>query len=161
MAAPPAGSQDVPKFGGLGDLTGPHQISPLASSNNVTEEECSNEEDDDDTGDDNPITSTPIVQPQSMTNQLVNTGDCVYMKIYYIVYCICSLESCPSVYTVSLCSPVLQHWILLLSTCLWSMSCLDFITMIWRLHHSLCHFLATVVCLSPVIVSIINVNCMS
>ena len=66
--------------------------------------------------------------------------------------CMFSLASCPSAYTVLLCSPVRQHWILLLSTCLWSTSCLDFIMMIWRLHLNLYHCLVTAVCLNLVIV---------
>lgn len=69
----PAGSHDVPKFGGLGDLPSARQVSPpVSSSNNATEEESGSEEDEDDSKHDNPITSTPMLQQQQpISNQQV------------------------------------------------------------------------------------------
>lgn len=67
-----AGSHDVPKFGGLGDLPSARQVSPPASSNNATEEESASEEDEDDSEHDNPITSTPMLVQKPITNQQVS-----------------------------------------------------------------------------------------
>ena len=67
-----AGSHDVPKFGGLGDLPSTHQVSPPVScSNNATEEESGSEEDEDDSKHDNPITSTPMLKQQPISDQQV------------------------------------------------------------------------------------------
>lgn len=111
-----AGSHDVPKFGGLGDLPSPSQASPPASSDNTTEEEHASEEDEDDSEDNNPITSTPMLKQQPIVNQQVKSCDGNFLCRF--ASSLCSLASCPSAYIVLLCSLVQQHWISPLSICL-------------------------------------------
>ena len=81
----PVISHDVPKFGGLGDLSSAKRVSPPTSSDHTTEEECASEEDEDDSEDDNPITSTPM--PQSTGNKQVRKmEEMVSIKIPSFVF---------------------------------------------------------------------------
>ena len=87
-AAVPVASHDVPKFGGLGDLSSGQRVSPPVSTDHTTEEECASEEDEDDTEDDNPITSTPMPQQQPTTNKQVRKMIMVLsVKIPFIPSC--------------------------------------------------------------------------